>query len=149
VQKTVVFGILLACGFAAAHAVTAEESQKYADRYNTLLKYDLMATADVMAKFGKSLRVATWLNECKLEELGDAIAPSKSQIGDVVMQYLAKQADGRPLFWEVLAGVNSSVDFYRIGFKDSAAPLQALNGQFCQDVAKQANDILRERKGEK
>ena len=109
-----------------------------------------MATADVIDKLVKSLRIATWLKECKLEALAGMVAPTNEQIAGVVMHYLEKQPDGRSLLWEVLAAVTSSVEFYQIGFRDSAAPLQASMGDgFCKDVTEKSNEILRERKGAK
>jgi hypothetical protein len=134
----------------AAAPPTPDEVQKVVDHYNMIWKYDMMATSDVLEKLGKSLRVATLLKECKLEALADTVAPTDDQIDKVIIAYLADKPNGNTMFWEVRAAVKSSLSYYQLGFKNSAAPMQAGMGDgFCKNVTKEADEILRERKGKK
>jgi hypothetical protein len=140
--------LMLVCG--TARAVTPEEGQQAADHYNMLWHYDMNATYAVYNKFGKQLRIATLLKECKLEALADTVAPTEDQIDNLIIQYLENQPDGKSVFWEVRAAVQSALFYYQAGFQESAAALRAGGGdKFCQDITRQANEILRERKGEK
>jgi hypothetical protein len=148
--RIIAFALLPLCGSAAPPGVIADEAQAGADRYNTLLKYDLMATTDVLDKYGKPLRIATHLQECKLEALADTIAPGKEKIAAVVIRYLTDQPGGKSNFWEVLPAVTSSVSMYQIGYKESSVAMHKIYGEkFCQDVTKQANEILRDSKAAK
>jgi hypothetical protein len=113
-------------------------------------KYDMMATGDVLEKLGKPLRVATLLKVCKLEALADTVAPTDDEIDKVIFVYLADKPDANSMFWEVRAAVRSALFYYQLGIKDSAAPMQAGMGDgFCKNVTKEADEILRERKGKK
>jgi hypothetical protein len=130
----------------AASAVTPEEVQKDVDHQNTVLEYDMMATADVIEKFGKSLRVVTWLQECKLDALASAIAPTNDEIQRIVIHYLVNQPNGEAYLWDVLAGVTSSVGYYQIGFKETVKPIRAtLGARFCARATEEANTLLQER----
>jgi hypothetical protein len=140
--------LMLLCG--TARAVTPEEGQQAADHYNMLWHYDMYATQAVYDTFGKQLRIAALLKECKLAALADTVAPIDDQIDNLIIQYLVNQPDGKSVFWEVRAAVRSALYFYQAGFQESAAALRAGGGdKFCRDITRQANEILRERKGEK
>lgn len=127
-----------------------DQVQKVVDHYNMIWNYDMMATADVINKVGKPLRVATLLRECKLDALADTVAPTDEHIDDAVLAYLADKPDGKSAFWEVRAAVKSALFYYQLGFKESAAPMKAGMGDgFCKNVTKEADEILRERQGKK
>jgi hypothetical protein len=135
-----------------AYAVTQEdeEAQRGTAHHNTVFKYNMMATLDVINKFGQALRVATWLKECKLDALANTIYPTNDEIRNVVIEYLRKQPDGKEVLWDVLAGVLSSVNYYQIGFKETVGPLRSTLGEgFCSEATKQANNLLRERQSAK
>ena len=140
--------LMLICG--TARAVTAEEGQQDADHYNMLWHYDMKATYAVYNKFGKELRIATLLKECKLDALADTVAPTDDQIDKLIIQYLLTQPDGKSVFWEVRAAVLSALFYYKVGLQEFAAALRERGGDnFCQNITREANERLRERKGEK
>jgi len=127
-----------------------EEAQRAVTHHNTVFKYNMMATLEVINKFGQALRVTTWLQECKLDALAKAITPTNDEIHNVVIQYLQKQPDGNKYIWDVLAGVKSSVNYYQMGFKETVVPIRKTLGEnFCSEAAKQANDLLGERQAAK
>ena len=129
---------------------TPEEVQQDTNHYNTVFNYNLMATADVIKKHGESFRVIAWLKECKLDALANAITPTNDEIRDVTIQYLQKQPDGKVFLWDVLAGVMSSVDYYRFGFEETDAGLRSTIGEtFCTKATEEANNLLRARQAVK
>jgi hypothetical protein len=120
-----------------------KEAQLWTAHYNTVFKYNMVATGDVIKKHGKSFRVIAWLKECKLDALTNAITSTSDEVRDVTIQYLQKQPDGKALLWDVLAGVMSSVDNYRFGFEETAAGIRATMGDtFCKKATAEANNIL-------
>ena len=121
-----------------------EEATRAVAHHNTVFKFNMTATGDVINKFGQALRVTTWLEECKLDALAKAVTPTNDEIHNVVIQYLQKQPDGNKYLWDVLAGVKSSVFYYQIGFKETVGPIRKTLGEnFCSEATKQANDLLR------
>jgi hypothetical protein len=126
-----------------------EEAQLGIAHHNIVFKYNMMATLDVLNKFGQALRVATWLKECKLDALANTVSPTNEQIRNVVVEYLRKQSDGKQYLWDVLAGVTSSVNYYQIGFKETVGPIRStMREGFCSEATRQANNLLRQRQSE-
>jgi len=144
--------VALATAPLTSSAVTPEdeEAQRGTAHHNTVLKYNMMATLDVINKFGEALRVATWLKGCNLDALANTISPTSEEIRNVVIEYLRQRPDGKKLVWDVLAGVNSSVNYYQIGFQETVVPIRTtLGDKFCPEATKQANNLLRERQAAK
>jgi hypothetical protein len=134
----------------ASSAATPDEAQQGTDHYNTVFDYNMMATSEVIEKLGKSLRVAAWLKECKLDALANTVAPTNDEIRNVAIQYLAKQPEGKKFLWDVLAGVMSSVDYYQIGFNETVKPIRAtLGARFCARATEEANKLLQDRQAAK
>jgi hypothetical protein len=53
------------------------------NHYNAVFKYNMMASGEVIKKFGKTFRVAALLKECKLGALAKTVEPSNEEIQKV------------------------------------------------------------------
>lgn len=134
----------------AASPGNTEDEQQGTEQYNTVFKYNMMASLDVINKFGQALRTAAWLKECKLNTLANTIMPTTREVGEVVGEYLRKQPNSKDFLWDVWAGAMSSMNYYQIGFEASAPSIHATMGEkFCTVATQQANDLMREREAAK
>lgn len=146
-MRNLLFGTVLLIASGIAAGADSDLNVRGAARHNDFLKHVMLATYALYEELGDAYRAAAGLKLCKVDALAKAVEPST----DAEITALISYERAHPEFLDddpmlVFAAVQSSIEYYGIGFKEAAEiTLVGDRKAFCRSVTDVANRVLEER----